>query len=242
MKWLFFSLIASMATVPAAWAQAPAAGDYEMLHGQSFLSVQTNKKGVVSFGINTIGANGHICSLQVKIKGSTGYVEENDKPCLISFEKASNGLTVKTSTVDACRNYCGVRAWFEGTYFLPPVLCTSKKRESIKKTFLSDYRFKKYARAYSTLNVMYSQCHDFLDWVEIDSVRNDLALTQFHLGHNDVCLNLLKDTVGATAGSEEALRSQLPPVDFDTYLPVARASWHNIKLCSGKIAEKKTAK
>lgn len=126
-----------------------------------------------------------------------------------------------------------MRAGFEGTYRIPPRGCRPAERTARRNAFQAQYRSHQYARAEDTLDAFYRECREFLDWIGIDEIRNDLAVTQYHLGRHEDCLRTLRETIGATETGEDKLRSRLPPTDFDTYLPVARASWYNLKLCSG---------
>lgn len=233
--------MAVLSVTTTALAQTLLPGNYETHKGWGSLGIQVDKDEVLLFTIDTTGANGHTCSLDGKIKGNTGYTETNaEQPqCLILFEVVEpNGLSISTLTNEACRNFCGSRAGFEGKYFLPPPGCNPTEREARRNSFLALYRSHKYSRAYDTLSPLYKQCHDFLTWVEIDAMRNDLAITQFHLGHKKACLSILNDTIGATKANEDELRSNMAPLDFDNYLPVAQATWYNLKQCN-KAAEKR---
>lgn len=246
MKFVLPTYIVTLLTifvVPFAIAQTPEAGNYYTKGNWGDLEISMSKDGKRKFKIFTVGANAHMCSLAGEIKDGTGYViegaddptqdnilpiEEKDAeehPCLISFAPVINGLDVTSS--GGCGGYCGSRAGFEAIYFKMPAVCQS--REKSKDLFLVAYRSKAYSRAFDKLNSMYQQCHEFLTWIEIDSVRNDLAITQYHLGHNEACIAILKDTIGAKQTDEEKL--SLPPADFEAYLPVAKATWHNLKLC-----------
>lgn len=241
----FFSFIlwvAVIAATPSALAktpstQTPLPGDYETLRGWGSLYITAAQDGALSFQIDAIGANAHVCSLSGKIKGNRGYTGEEgaEAQCVILFEAVPNGLSVSAQTGEACSNFCGVHAGFEGAYLLPPAGCKQTERWERRDSFTETYRLKDYPRAYETLDSLYRQCGEFMNWVEIDHVRNDLAITQYHLGHKEACLDILKDTIGATQTNEKELG--LPPADLGAYLPVAQATWHNLKLC-GKGAAK----
>lgn len=230
---LFIFWLAALSATSAALAQTPPPGEYETHNGWGALSISAGKNGVALFQIDTIGANAHVCSLNGKIKGDTGYAEagEADPQCFITFKAVPGGFSVSAQTPETCREYCGARAGFEGAYLLPPSGCKPDEREARRSFFTAMYRLENYAQAYESLNSFYKQCGDFLNWIEIDKVRNDLAIAQYHLGQNASCLSILKDTLGATQANEEELSASLPPSDFDSYLPVAQATWFNLKLC-----------
>jgi hypothetical protein len=76
-----------------------------------------------------------------------------------------------------------------------------------------------------------------MNWIEIDQVRNDLALAQYHSGEFQQCLTTLNDTLAGTVKDEVELKSgngnvYLPPCDFDNYIGVAKATWFNKALCT----------
>jgi hypothetical protein len=237
-----FVLMVVMTTTHSALAQTPPNGEY--LTSSGSLSIRPGKGGSSTFQIDTVGANFHLCSLNGMVKDGMGYVEDEEKSepqCLILFTIEKGRINVSTQSDSACRRYCGARAMFEGTYLLPPAGCKLSVREVTRKSFLASYRSKDYSHAYDTLNEMYQQCHDFLNRVEIDSVRNDLAIAQFHLGHKEACLDILKDTIGATQTDEDKLsETRMPPGDFYAYLPIAKATWHNLKLCRSNNSKEVT--
>jgi len=235
----FILLIAAVVATPAVMAQTPSPGDYVMPPDGS-LSVKVSKDGASTFEIGVTGSNAHYCSLKGKIKDNIGYAESedaSDPQCSILFTSEQSGLKVSITTGSACGDFCGMNVWFEGTYIPLPTGCSSSELKTTRESFTTAYRSKDYSHAYDTLSSMFHQCRNFLDWKEIDSVRNDLAVTQYHLGHQEECIGILKDTIGATQTNIEKLKSSLPPSDFEYYLPVAKATWYNLKIC-GKVAGK----
>ena len=89
----------------------------------------------------------------------------------------------------------------------------------------------RYAVAVNALNSFLAQCKDHMNWIEIDQVRNDLALAQYRSGRPASCLATLKATLASGFEGEEDLKTgnsvHLPPCDFDNYIPVAKATWFN---------------
>lgn len=229
----FIVLTTVLFAAPPALAQTPSPGDYETARAWGSLSISTARNGAIPFQIDTLGANAHVCSLGGKIRGDAGYADagESEPHCFISFKVIHNGISVSAKTPAACREFCGANARFEGAYLLPPPGCKRDERAARRDLFRDAYRMEDYLRAHEMLDTFYSQCGNFLNWVEIDAVRNDLAITQYHLGHKEECLAILKNTLGATVANEETLASSLPPSDFESYLPVAKDTWYNLKLC-----------
>lgn len=214
--------------------QQAATGVYEARGGMSTLKIAQGKDGTLLFVMDTTGANGHVCGLDGRLRGLVGLanVGASQAACVIDFKPGKLSLSVSTSTPEACRIFCGVRAWFEGEYFSPPQGCAATERKARRKAFTERYRAGQYQSALETITAFYTQCADFLDWIEIDAVRNDMAVTQWHLGNKAACLAVLKDTRGARQTNEDALGADLPPADLAGYLPVAKATWFNLKQCA----------
>jgi hypothetical protein len=217
---------------PIAFADPPAPGTYQT---EGDWGSMTIKDG--TFEIGSIGANAHVCDLSGKIKGNKGYADseygDNAKPednCVIDFEPVPNGVKLSSKTEDACHQFCGARAGFLGTYYQPPKDCTAERRKAARADFQRMYDAKDYRHAYTALDAHFKRCGKFMHWMVKDEVRNDLAITQYHLGHKDTCLQILQQTTAAKYTNEDDLA--LPPADHDAYLPTAQATWFNMKKCS----------
>jgi len=214
-------------------------GVYEAKGSGGTVVVETDKDGRKRFNIGTLGANGHICSLSGEIDGLTGEAREEDPTpespvCKIDFTITKRGISVKPKNYEECSMFCGARASFDGKYFLPPKGCNYEERKGRRELFFSAYQSRQYATAFTYLNSMYMQCKDYLHWVEIDDIRNDLAITQFHQGKKAACLAVMREAIGSVYTDEEKLKEHLPPIDFDTYLRVAQATWFNTRKCGGR--------
>ena len=64
-------------------------------------------------------------------------------------------------------------------------------------------------------------------------MHNDVAITLHHLGDDKACREELAKTAAASASGEEDLRRGMAgvPADFELYLPVAKSTWVNRKVC-----------
>jgi hypothetical protein len=106
---------------------------------------------------------------------------------------------VRPITEATCRDYCGRRASFDGKYRIPPASCTASGRQAQRDKFLLLYRAHRYAEAENVLGTLTSQCTDFMNWIEIDQVRNDRALSQYHNGEYSQCVETLNTTIAGQA-------------------------------------------
>jgi hypothetical protein len=208
--------------------------EYEREGGTGTLTLTPGANGVRKFGISTFGANAHTCELGGTIRGGVGKLYEQEAgqpPCHISFAQKGTVIEVKAQSLEACMGYCGARASFEGRYHLPPQACTPGASKAVKAAFLKFYKGKNFDQAYDTLNGWFGQCSHLTHWMEADRTRNDLAVTLFHLKQPASCLSTLAATYAAQMKSLKALEEDLPPLDYEAYAAIAKATFHNLKLC-----------
>ena len=217
-------------------AAEPAPGEYISEKGWGTLTVTRQADGKTHFDISAIGANGHSCGIDGGIKDDRAVLADpvTDSPCRVTFKPDAKGMDVVLGEPGECREYCGARASFDGRYLIPAAGCRNRERNATEKKFAKLYGAKDYQAALNTLQPVLNDCAATLYWLEEAQLRNDLAVTLNHLGRKDECLAVLKPTLDGHARSEEELRMQLPPSDFDSFLPLAKAAWFNHKLCSGK--------
>jgi hypothetical protein len=212
--------------------------------GYGWLTIQKNKKNELMFEIESWGANGHSCGVSGVIRNGIGHADRNktDPECLISFSAKESTIVVDVDDNDeqtfyACRRYCGMRAGFTGTYVIPPAACTKANRQAERDRFLALYRARQYSEAANTLEELISQCSEFMHWIESSQVRSDLALAQYHNHDAAKCLETLNATLAGKVKNEKELEAgngdfYLPPIDFESYIKVAKAIWFNKALCA----------
>lgn len=209
-----------------AMAAGPAVepGEYIYVEGGSghgAMSVKGN-----SFNIETMGANCHTCAVSGTFKGRTGVADA----CRIAVSGDNGVLKLDTSaTQEACRDFCGMRAGFDGEYRRPPAACTDRQRTVRIGQAHKQYATKDYDGARTTLRALLSECDTFMDWIERDKARSDLAVTEYHRGDNQQCLAALSDTVAVRMQGDSS--SFLPPCDADNYASTSKAILYNQGLC-----------
>ncbi|SEK52496.1 hypothetical protein SAMN05518845_101648 [Variovorax sp. YR750] len=215
------------AGLAAAEPATPPAGDYIYEGGSGSLRVKPNGH----FDITTIGANAHTCALDGTI--ARGKAKLDDTGCVLSFALNADKVQVTTNGSDQCRDYCGMRAGFEGAYIRPAPACTDKAVAGSRKSFKRLYDAKDYATAQTTLAPVLSDCDKTLDWITKAWLRNDLALTQFKLNDRAACLKTLQPLAEDAARTDDGIKENYPPADAEIFLPVVRATRTNLKLCRG---------
>ncbi|WP_369977398.1 hypothetical protein [Xanthomonas bundabergensis] len=235
-RWKWSALLLC-AVACAAGAAAPPA-EYGTKDGWGSLRI-SGQGDVRPFEIEAVGANGHSCALSGTLQGDTGVVTEgSDTPCRVAFKRTAGGFDVKALTEESCRDYCGMRAGFEGEYLALPAGCTAKASARRREGYLADYRGKRYAAALAGMDALAKECGVFFNWLERDRFANDRAIALLRLGRPKECLAVLDTTIAAGSRDEDTLQqeldkngSMLPPSDWDSYLPIAKSTWFNRKLC-----------
>lgn len=230
------ALLAGLAgwfTATAAWAADPAPGTYITEGGWGTLVVSRSGAKGLQFRLGAMGANGHSCDLRGTIVDGKASLEVGlgEPACSVSFKARPGSVDVEASDSASCRFFCGMRAWFEGSYLQPSPACTSGAKTATRRRFATLYRAKSYGQAASVLAPVLQECAQTLNGLESGRLRNDMAITLFHLGRRDECLDMLKPVLELAGKDEDELRQALPPSDFELYLPIARAAWHNARLC-----------
>ena len=231
------SLLALACFVNVSFAgEAVAPGEYIPDGGGGLLSIApATGKGAnrgSAFSLESVGANFHLCSLEGRIVDGRATLESySDEPaCVVDFVPTQNGLEVNGT--DACKQFCGARAWFAGTYLRPAPGCSNTEREATRAKFKRLYDGKRHAEALATLSPLTTRCARTLDRYEEGRIRNDIAITQYKLGQHAECLRTLAPYAEEAAESDETVLEGYAPSEGDTWLPILKAARFNLGLCS----------
>ncbi|MEK8032561.1 hypothetical protein AACH06_17200 [Ideonella sp. DXS29W] len=238
----FVVLAAALGSSQAAPTGAPLPGQYVRGDDSGTLTIRRDEQNKLVFEIDSIGGHCHECKVTGVIRGTIGYADrligdEDDSKCEISFSSNPSSVVVKPIAEDECREYCGFRAYFDGTYRRPSATCSRSGRQALRDRFLLLYRAHRYPLATSTLQTLIGECREFMGSIELDQVRNDLALSQYHNGDFSRCLETLDATSAGEERDEEELMSVLQPCDADNYIDVAKATWFNRALCKKAMSK-----
>lgn len=207
------------------FAAAPKVGTYVRTAGSGTLVL---KKG--SFRIESTGGNAHVCSISGTWSGEKGVASDEGERCEVTFTAKGDDVEVAGQETDSCRSYCGVRASFDGTFFLPPQGCGRAEVTKTRAAFKAQYDKKKYAEAEATLAPLLTTCGHLLDRFDVMWVRNDLALTQHKAGRDAACLATLEPLAEyRDAPPDEPVGYE--PSYQEVMTRIAKATRTNAKLC-----------
>lgn len=225
--WLRHAAVyAAMSISASAFAAEVSAGQYIYVDGGSGHGTLTVNGS--AFSIETMGGNCHTCTAEGVIKGKTGFV--SDSRCRVAISGSGEVLKLDVSaTFEDCQQLCGMRAGFDGEYRRPPPACTDRQRAARVALSHRQYAAKNYDAARGTLTALITECKTFMDWIEIDKARSDLAVTEFHRGDRAQCLAALSETVAVRMTKDDSIG--MPPCDKDNYDSASKAILHNLALC-----------
>jgi hypothetical protein len=210
------------------------AGDYELPKGRGTLSISRTPDGATRFKIDTVGGNGHSCYAEGVILGVVGHLTPElgmADECTLAFTESKRSVSVSLSS-DTCPALCGARASIDGVYQMPSSMCRASTRERAQTQAKTQFNSASYLEAQATLLSLYRNCMQYLNWIEIDEVRNQLAKSQQRVGRERQCRKTLRETLAAKYSNEDSLRGELAPTDFDNYIPTAQAIWETSASCN----------
>jgi hypothetical protein len=247
--------------VVGAHAQTIPPGAYQM-GGYGWLNISpVDEQGYQKFDISTFGANAHICDLDGRIRKGLAQLDYNSKHpedrCDIRFTTPKRGVVEVVPVAEyhgGCRNYCGMRASFDGEYALPPKKCSTVQFKTITKQFSQKYKSRDYKGAANLLEMIYPACESWLFFTDRIDIRNDLAITYHHLRRPADCIRILQPFIdlgiqrsGATERDgmsflhDEDLASELA-LDQPAYMEWAKGATQsartNLRLCGYKFPTK----
>ena len=213
-------------------AQKLVPGEYVTEGGWGNLTLKRGSKGALAFSIETVGANGHSCSLEGEVRNGSATLEGLDEgePCIVTLAAVEGGVEVGSES-DACRIFCGARAGFTGTYLRLPVSCSPKVVAATRKTFKQLYDARKFTAARAKLEPLLESCDSFLDTWTTGRIRNDLAVTLHKLGDLEGCRAVLEPLREDAEMTDQELRENYPPSDAESLMPIVRATRTNLRLC-----------
>jgi hypothetical protein len=222
-----------------AFAGAPLpAGTYVTEGGRGRLVIEAQPRSPENarqpFSITTIGVNLHVCQLEGGIQEGKAELNAGGKRCNLRFAREPGGLRVIPEPGDVCRFYCGQRAGFDYLYRRPAPACTDAAMERTRAAFLSLYQRRQYARARAKLAPLLAQCGPILQHSEDADIRNDLAVTLYHLGQRAACRKVLEPWREMADGSDDDLQQTYAPWDVGTYMEIAAKTRTNLRLCRGR--------
>jgi hypothetical protein len=239
--WLFAFAAACVYPHDYVFAQnaTPAPGEYQADGGWGTLIVKQGAAKDVSFKINALGANGHSCDIEGSIHNGIASVEtgEKDKACRVGFSVASAGIDVKPLTAEECRGFCGARASFDGRYVKAIPGCENAARQLARNRFKKLYDAKQYQEARVVLEPLLTTCAKSLIWYEDGTIRNDLAITQYHLRDFNGCLDTLKEFQGDDADQRLEGLKATEPSSADMYAGILGPARHNLALCAKAVRQ-----
>jgi hypothetical protein len=237
LKWCFLSISHPISLCclcfPAIGLSADSvlqAGEYITEGGWGTLNVTQTGDETFYFSIFAMGGNAHTCELDGHIEGGRNEVSpvEGLEACAVRLEPTANGVKVTRS---GCAGMCGARADISGEYLKVRIGCDSVSVAQSRQEFKLLYQRKAFAKAERVLGKVLTNCEKTTGWLDRGEIRNDLAITQYHLRRGKECLKTLEPLTGDAEMTDEKIKTEFPPADAYNYLPIIKATRTNLKLC-----------
>jgi len=203
----------------------------------STLEIITAHIKKVSYEIETSGGDISTCELSGEIQNGKSKPISWDKnnQCVIDFKTSDDSVEISSNTRQECQlSFCGARASFDGVYIKLKPECEAKSRGIAKVKFATLYNRKKYLEAFQTLEDLLFNCENILDWQELGNVKNDLAITQYHLYDYSECIKTLEPYAKEASMSDNEIlkKYSIDAANADAELRLLRSARTNLKLCS----------
>lgn len=209
-------------------------GEYIEAGGSGNLVISRVPNMNLTFSMEIVRVNGHRCSLEGEIQDGRSILIADDNvndSCVVMFTPTSDGINVNAEDYNNCRSHCGARADLSETltFLRPAAGCDASSLASSLEKFKRLYDGKAFSKAQAVLAPLLANCKKTLGWLEEGQIRNDLAITQYHLGHSIDCLKTLEPLSENAASLDEEI--YLEPSDAFDYLPILHAARTNLRLC-----------
>jgi hypothetical protein len=210
-------------------------GKYATQEGE--LTIRQTSDGKLVFELISASSwNGHTCELDGAIHNSQATLgdlagDAPEKKCVVQFHPGGDEIDV-TSIGQICHTgYCGAAGHFEGVYVAVQRRCETAALTATRTAFQQAYGAKEYSKAVSLLQPVLEHCAPVLGESDVDSLRNDLAITQYHLHDVAACQRTLEPLREDAAKTDDELRETYPEFSVEEHLKIARSTRTNLKLC-----------
>jgi hypothetical protein len=211
--------------------------EYGTQGGGGTMRLDRARRGV---SIDVLGVNAHSCSVRGRLTGAQLDRVEAPEACSFQLQSKAHGVfavIVDDAARDACRGFCGARAWFEGDYLPLPAACTQTGLSNRQREALKAYHGKRFDDAFRLWSQGLAGCEKTMSWPDVWRWRNDAAIAAAHAGHAADCTRLsqavLADAKRFTLDGETEPFT-FAPSDADTARPLISAARHNLGRCDAK--------
>ncbi|CAK8712176.1 MAG: hypothetical protein CDV28_10243 [Candidatus Electronema aureum] len=201
-------------------------GKYIYEGGYGELTIKRELNGKLTFSIGTIFrfmVFMPVCGLDGQLEGNKSIItisEEmegiKDGLCIVNFSYTSDGINVDSSN---CDYFCGTNGSFDGLYLKPAIGCKANEISRSRKKFKQLYDHKDFDKAYAVLSPVLKNCERVLAMEDAGWIRNDIAITEYQMGHYSDCIETLIPLVK----EQEFLT--------ESYEPIINATRFNMGLC-----------
>lgn len=209
-------------------------GEYILRQGPwHTLTVKHQADGSANFSIASMVVSRYACYVGGKLSGNRAVITPNDAtsaPCNVFFAPRSEGIEVTSEDNDTCRSFCAHISSFDGLYSSPKKGCRPSDVAVKRARFRELYAGKAYKQALDALQPLLRNCESDIWYDDMTWMRNDLAVTNYHLGDHQSCREILAPLEG-DARTWEGVDETKIRGDQHRILPMMKTTLFNLKLC-----------
>lgn len=224
-----YAVLALLMAAPLAVAGSKSAtfpaGQYITHGGQGVLEISSPQGRRQGFEISTAGANGHVCDVEGEIRNGQSRVsfqDDGSEICQIRFRLESHGaITVDAEPNLACRSFCGSRAFFADTYYIPAEGCTIDQLTASNKRAEDALKEGHHAQARDIAKQTLAQCDATLRWEDSLHLRLLLTHASVELADAAQCRAAMGEEILTALANPKAIEAmELPPAEHYFFMGI----------------------
>jgi len=213
------------------------AGSYATERGVSTVEVTRQPDGRMVFRLISSAPEAQTCLMQGELKGRAVSVPtgEGQKPCEMRVTKTGSGFKLEEpGSGNVCRQFCGPRAEFAGTYLKVKPACLPAAIHKEQELARVQIENKAFVSARDRLRVLARDCQRTMDpWTE-SRLRNDFATAQLKLGDLAGCRQTLEPLKEFAARNNANIRMSYPQAEADMLVEILTVTRDLLEQCPAK--------
>jgi len=214
-----------------------AAGNYATERGVGSVDVTRQPDGRMLFRLISSAPDAQACLMEGELKGRTVSVPTSagNKPCEMRVTKTASGFKLdEPGSGNVCRQFCGPRAEFAGTYFKLKPACVPAAIHKEQERARVQIENKAFVSARDRLRILARDCQRTMDpWTE-SRLRNDFATAQLKLGDLAGCRQTLEPLKEFAARNNANIRMSYPQAEADMLVEILTVTRDLLEQCPAK--------
>lgn len=229
-------VITALVLPAAARADDVPPGSYVTAGGWGRLTIAPAENNKMPFTLLVVGGNAHTCDLKGSVDPETWIATsaaDGAEPCNMTFHETQGSVKVDVKTKEACRNYCGARAWVEGVYLPLAEQCDVRKAQDAIEAFGAVLPADEAAFVEKNVMPILNGCQQTLTEPVRLGLRQTVALAAFHAGDKVGCRSALSQEQNFMNKGVHDIAAEFAgePVNQDQYIRLSKSLRDTSALC-----------